>query len=246
MDRASSSEPGVESAPRPNPRPELLSRLAHELRSPISAIVSAADVMAQQRLGALANPQYLAYAENIAASGRHALAVIERVLDDWDRMDATANLDFVELDLNGLVERTVSVLRPLLRERGHQIVTHLQDRLPHVIADATSLRQILLNLLNNAAKYAIEGSDVTVSTTYELAGPVVLMVSDPGPGMSPEAIATALSDRPASPSVQSGGLGLPLVRRLAAANGATFAIDSTTGSATTISISFPNNKVVPV
>lgn len=227
-------------------RPDLISRLAHELRSPISAIVSAAEVMAEQQLGPLTSAQYQAYAENIATSGRHALAVIDRVLEDWQQSDTGTKLDFVELDLNALVERTVSVLRPLMSERRHSIVTRLEDRLPHVIVDATSLRQILLNLINNAGKYAIEGCDITVATRYVLDGPVILEVSDPGPGMSPEAVARALADTSKSTPEREGGLGLPLVRRLAAANGATMAIDSAPGTSTSVTITFVKNKVIPI
>lgn len=226
---------------------DLVARLAHELISPLSAMVAAAEMMAQERLGPIANTQYLGYASDIATSGRHALAVVDRILKDWRQPDAPAAMEFVQLDLNPLVERTASVLRPLMRERDQTIRTDLAPRLPNLIADATSVRQILLNLLNNAAKYANAGSEITISTSYILDGPIVLEVSDNGPGMSGAEISYALGTETDERGAARGtGIGLPLVRELAAANGATMAIASAQGGGTTISLTFQKAKVVPI
>lgn len=229
---------------------ELISRLAHELKNPLSAMVAAAEIMSTQRLGPMENATYLAYAQNIAESGRHALTIIDRTLKNWREPTAADPLEFVQLDLNGIVERTAAVLRPVARDREITIATQLEPRLPHLIADPTSLRQILLNLVINASKYAGAGGEITITTRYVVDGPVILQVNDTGPGMSAAQVAQAREPTTETQSritpAQGTGLGLRLVHRLAAANGAAFDIESAPGLGTSVTLSFAKDKVVPV
>lgn len=248
MDAAGANPSGVQSADAPmapDQQNETMARLAHELRTPLSAMVAAAEIMAGQQLGPIENAQYREYAENIAASGRHALTVVDRILHGWTSPEAAA-LDFVQLDLNRIAERTVTVLQPIARARGQTIVADLEPRLPHLIADATSLRQILLNLLTNAVKYADPASGIRVTTRSVLDGPVLLEVADEGPGMSDDALSAARGTAPPRAAAQGTGLGLPLVRKLAAANGAAFAIERTTQGGTAVTLTFAKDKVIPV
>lgn len=243
--------PSSAASPAPKPQAQdtstrdMMARLAHELRTPLSAMTAAAELMASQRLGPIGDPKYVGYAEDIAASGHHALNVIARVLQDWQQPDTPRAMEFVQLDLNRVVERLASVLRSLARERHQTVATTLEPKLPHVIADATALRQVLLNLLTNAIRYGKAGGVITVSTAFVLDGPVTIRVADDGPGMSESELAAA---RGATSTVapRGTGMGLPLVRQLAAANGAAFAIDSSPGGATVATLTFPKDKVVPV
>ena len=132
----------------------LIEQLAHELRTPLGAMVAAAEVMAEQRLGPIASELYRGYAANIAASGRHALAIVDRMAAEGSASNGQDALDFVELDLNHIADRIAAVLAPLAHKRGQTISLDLASGLPRVIADATSVRQILLNLLSNAVKHA--------------------------------------------------------------------------------------------
>ena len=95
---------------------------------------------------------------------------------------------------------------------------------------------MLLNLLANAIKFARAGDRVTVAVAYDGDGPLTICVADTGPGMTdaPKADSTGL------------GLGLPLTRALAAANGAALAIESAPGRGTRVTISFAKDRVVPV
>lgn len=228
--------------------PAALLRLAHELKTPLSAIVAAAEVMRQEQLGPMQNNRYLDYAAEIASNGRHALTLVDRILQNGGAIVDDPTYEFTQVDLNLLVERTVSVLKPSARQRGQHIVVELESKLPHIVADTTSLRQILLNLLTNAVKYAAPDSEVTVATRSVLDGPVVLEVRDVGPGMSAEVLSTALGREPvpAPPTTKGHGIGLPLVRRLAEDNGAHVSIASNPGSATVITVTFGKDRVVPV
>ncbi len=244
-------EDGREPGPRES---NLIAQIAHELKSPLGAIVAAAEMMAEQRLGPMQNEQYRVYAQNIASSGRHALEVLARALEDWRQLAEPAPLSFVELDLNAIVERTVSALQPLARERGQTIAASLEEGLPHLIADATSLRQILINLVMNGVRHAGDGARISVETSSVLDGPVSLRISDTGPGLDQAQIAKLTGEGPerldSAVALEGlglkGGLGLKIVGRLAAANGASIQADSRRGEGTRITIAFGKDKVVPV
>jgi len=223
---------------------DAIARLAHELRTPLGAMVAAAEIMAGQLLGPLENPQYLEYADNIATSGRHALNLLDRVLSDWKSTEPQG-LEFTQFDLNRLVERTVAVLQPIARGRGQMVETDLEPGLPHIIADTTSVRQILLNLVTNAVKYTSKGGQIRIATVSVLDGPVTLRVMDDGPGMS-KALRVAAKEGRSQSEAEGTGIGLPLVRQLAAANGATLEFDDAPKGGTSVSLTFAKDKVVPV
>lgn len=224
-----------------------LRRLAHELRTPLSAIVAAADVMTTEALGPMQNALYLGYASDIVSSGRHALAVVDRILAGDSDATQHLQLDFTQLDLNRLIDRAASVLRPLSAQNNQTITLNLAKGLPNVIADATSLRQILLNLLTNSIKYGGEGCAIVIATSWTLDGPVDLSIHDTGPGIAPEQLDRALSAKPTSqPTSKGHGLGLPLVRSLADVNGARLVIETGPGKGTTITLTFGKDRVVPV
>lgn len=251
-DRASSDD-----SQHPEPRIDI-AKLAHELRTPLGAIIAASEIMRDERLGAIGNERYRGYASDIHDSARHALAVINSMLGrsaagaatGTGRREAAEPQLFAQLDLNAIVEGTVSGMRPLADKAAVAVSALLRPRLPNVIADPVSVRQILLNLLTNAVKFTAGGGTVTVTTRYALDGPVEIVVADTGAGMSAADIARSLSaDAPPQRAPREGGglgIGLPLVRLLAEANGATIAIDSAPGAGTAVVVAFAKNRVVPV
>lgn len=236
------------------PPSSLKARLAHELRTPASAIAAAAEIMKEERLGPIGTARYQDYASDIHASAQHMLAVIERMLADAradDRgasagaMPGTGGLSFAELDVENVLRSSVSQLAPLAEQARIALALDLPPRLPHLVADATSLRQIVLNLLTNALKFTGPGGRVTVSARYSLDGPLTVAVSDTGHGMAPP----KADEGPAVESAEANrglGLGLPLVRALAAANGAELILDSVPGQGTSAAIVFARDRVVPV
>jgi len=118
-----------------------------------------------------------------------------------------------------------------------------------VVADARSLRQILLNIMSNAVKFTRAGGQVIVSSSLEPSGEVVVRVRDTGIGMSEKDLETALKPfRQVSSSAtdrdQGTGLGLPLTKALVEANRASFAIESTPGQGTLVRITFPTTRVL--
>ena len=236
---------------RPAPAPVVhLSKLAHELKTPLSAIVAAAEIMRDARFGPLGDARYESYAAGIHDSASHALGVINAMLGVSGIMTGRDGLVFAELDLNALVERMSASLRALLEAAGLALDYRLEQGLPHVVADPVTVRQMLLNLVTNAMRATPAGGTIAVSTAYDLAGPVHVTVTDTGSGMSESGIATALdtSSEGGFAATPSGGLGLgyPLILSLARMNGASISMTSAAGEGTSVRITFAPDRVIPV
>jgi two-component system, cell cycle sensor histidine kinase PleC len=224
-----------------------VSKLAHELRTPLSAIAAAAEIMKDGRFGSIENERYRSYTSDIAENAQHALALINRLLGGDVPIGEEHRFGVTELDLNTLAEGSVSAVRPLAEEAGVKLVSEFHRQLPLVKADATTVRQILFNLLSNAIKFTPKGGDVRVVTGLGFDRSVFVAVQDTGVGMSAEVVAALLkAEVPAAPERKEGGghgIGLPLARNLAQSNGARLEIDSSPGEGTAVALIFPRDRV---
>lgn len=237
--------------PRLTPAAQNLAKLAHELRTPLSAIAAAAEIMRDERFGPIGDPRYRDYASGIYDGAHHALGVINAMLGASSASGRNADaIAFAQLDLNVLAGQVAASVRALLEAAGLAIELGLEPRLPNVVADPVTVRQMLLNLVTNAMRATPAGGRIVIATSYDLAGPVHLTVSDTGGGMNEAEIASALDPHRQSDFERrpSGGLGLgyPLILRLADLNGATVAIKSQPGSGTSVTITFAAGRVIPV
>ncbi len=230
--------------------PDALAKLAHELRTPLAAIIALSEIMTEQKLGALPNERYRGYMRDIRDSARHALGLVDGLFARGDLETEHDELFFSEADLNEIARSCVSSLRPLADKAGVTLATALGETMPRVVADVRSLRQILLNLLSNSIKYAGREARITVRTGFELAGRAWIEVQDTGPGIAADVIERVLRPAPASaarpkPRAREG-LGLPLSRRLAEINGARLEIARPEGGGTCVRAVFARDRVVPV
>ena len=228
-----------------------LARLVHELRTPLGAIAMLAEIMRDERLGPLGTQRYRGYAADIHDSAAHANTVLAAFLDPANAArGAGGPMEFAELDLKPIVAGSVSALAPVAERAGVSLIARLPASLPHVIADRRSLRQILNNLVSNALKYTPPGGEVVVSVSYRASGPVVIEVADTGDGMTPAELERATDGAGGAEALRrrsgGSGIGLPLVRAMAAASGATFHIDSALGLGTRATVSFHHDRVVLV
>lgn len=245
----------LDAAPE-EPQAVRIAKLAHELKTPLSAIVAAAEIMRDERFGPMENARYRSYASDIFDSARHALMVIGNMLGDaaagieFDQGSSLPAMVFTEVDVNGVAESCVSSMQPLADAAGLALTAALDDGMPRVVADATAVRQIVLNLLNNAVKFSPRGGEIGLATHYHPGGRVEIVVRDTGRGMTADEIVKASAPQDRGPLLrrEGGGLGigLPLVAALARANGAGIAIASEPNRGTTVTISFAKDRVVPV
>lgn len=220
--------------------PHDIAKLAHELKTPLTAIAAAAEIMRDEQLGSMGNNKYLSYAADIHTSAAHALAVIQNMLavPGSEAGQATNSAAF---DLTELATTTVSSLQPLATQRRLVLTLDAELGLTQIRANATAVRQILLNLLTNALKFTPPGGEVRVVTGYLNDGAVFMVVRDTGDGIDEATLAETFDSSPERIIAREGGgrgIGLRLVRRLAAENGAEFEIESMPGKGTIVMLAF--------
>jgi PAS domain S-box-containing protein len=228
---------------------DFLARVSHEIRTPLNAIIGFSEVMMEERFGAVGNERYREYLKDIHASGGHLLSLINDLLDLSKIEAGKLELTFANVSLNDLTQQCVAIMQPQANRERVIIRTSLPPALPQVVADARSVRQIVLNLLSNSIKFTHAGGQVIVSTALNDNGDVALRVRDTGIGMSEQDLVTALEPfRQLATSVREisagTGLGLPLTKALAEANRASFTIKSVPKEGTLVEIAFPPSRVL--
>ena len=228
---------------------DLLAKISHEIRTPLNAIIGFSEVMMGERFGPIGNERYREYLRDIHASGGHLISLINDLLDLSKIEAGKLELTFAHVSVNDLTQQCVAIMQPQANRERIIIRTSLPPGLPQVLADARSVRQIVLNLLSNSIKFTGAGGQVIVSTTVNDNGGVVLHVRDNGVGMTETELATALEPFRQIATTTLGraggtGLGLPLTKALAEANGASFHIRSAPKEGTLVEVVFPATQVL--
>lgn len=226
---------------------DFLAKVSHEIRTPLNAIIGFAEVMMEERFGPMGNKRYKEYLKDIHTSGAHVLSLVNDLLDLSKIEAGKMELDVERIDANAVIAECVSIMQPQASRSRVVIRLSLWPRLPRILADGRSLRQILLNLLSNAIKFNETGGQVIVSSALTDAGFVVIRVKDTGIGMSESEIETALEPfRQISTSrkVSGTGLGLPVTKALIEANHASFSIKSRKNEGTLVEVAFPPPQVL--
>ena len=132
---------------------DFLAKISHEIRTPLNAIIGFSEVMMEERFGPIGNERYHDYLRDIHASGAHLCRLINDLLDLSKIEAGKLDLDFVSVDVNDVLAQCVALMQPQANRERIIIRTSLAPRLPPVVADERSLRQIVLNLLSNAVKF---------------------------------------------------------------------------------------------
>jgi len=194
---------------------EFLAMLAHELRNPLAAVVSAAAVLRSLDSD---DARLRRQGEVIARQSRHMARLLDDLLDVSRITQGRIELRTQPVDLAAVVEQVVAGSRPLIEERGHEFVVTLPPAPLRLMADPARLEQVLANLLNNAAKYTPAGGRIAVSVRREGAEAVV-RVRDTGAGISPELLPRVFdlftqAERTLARSEGGLGIGLTMVKRL--------------------------------
>jgi PAS domain S-box-containing protein len=205
---------------------EFLSHMSHELRTPMNAILGFAQIIE------MSNPtaQQLKWSGEIRRAGDHLLQMIEDLLDLARIEVGKLSIRLEKLELEPVLAEAVAIVQPLITARGLRLSIEEGLHAGHrVQADRLRLRQVLVNLLSNAAKYNRPHGSITVSRRETTAG-LRLSVTDTGAGMAAEKLARLF--RPFERlgaelgSVEGTGIGLALSKQLADMMGATLGADS--------------------
>jgi PAS domain S-box-containing protein len=194
---------------------EFLAMLGHELRNPLAAIVTAAELM---RLRG-EDPTYLVRSrEVVARQATRMTRLVDDLLEVSRITRGKIELRVSTVRLDTLVDQAVELVRPLIDERGHRFIVDLPAEPVSLAGDPARLVQILTNLLHNAAKYTEPGGTISLSALRE-GKDLLLRIVDDGVGMAPELreqVFEPFVQAPGSLEKAGGGLGigLTLVRNL--------------------------------
>lgn len=228
---------------------DFLARISHEIRTPLNAIIGFSELMVDEKFGPVANDRYRDYLRDINRSGNHVLDLVNDLLDISKIEAGQQEMAYEAVSLNDTLAETVAMMQPQANRERVIIRSSFASRLPEVVADLRSVRQIALNILSNAIRYTQAGGQVIVSTAYDISGDVVMRVRDTGIGMSQSEIEQALKPFKQLNALKRGrgdgtGLGLPLTKAMVEANRARFTINSTPGEGTLVEVAFPSTRVL--
>jgi PAS domain S-box-containing protein len=226
---------------------DFLAKVSHEIRTPMNAIIGFAEVMRDERLGPIGTERYKDYLKDIHTSGEHVISLVNDLLDLSKIEAGRLELSFGSVDLNAIVTSCLGIMQPQANRDRVIMRSQLSSKLPPVVADERSIRQIVLNLLSNASKFTEPGGQVIISTALTEAGEAVIRVRDTGVGMTEQDIQAAMEPfRQLSNARGRGGtgLGLPLTKALVEANRASFLIRSKVREGTLVEVIFPPTRVL--
>ncbi|MCR9221657.1 MAG: ATP-binding protein [Alphaproteobacteria bacterium] len=216
-----------------------LANMSHELRTPLNAIIGFSDLLSE---GATPANKVSEYAGDINGSGRHLLLLINDLLDYTKIEAGQRELAPAPLDARQAIEDLERLVQVQMSERGLSIAYDFPKD-ARVRADPTAFRQVILNLLSNAAKFSYEGQVIRVSAAREN-GRLAISVADRGIGIAPEEIERVMQpfhQETASYTKHVGGtgLGLAIVDSLVRLHGGETRIDSVKNEGATVTVSFP-------
>ena len=192
-----------------------LAMLAHELRNPLAPIRNAIAVM---RLHSFGDPRLEWCRDIVDRQVAHLSRLVDDLLDVSRITSGKIMLDMKTLELAQVIARAVEASTPLIEERGHVFEAVLPRKPVFVTGDVTRLSQVLLNVLNNAAKYTPAGGKITLIAAEEH-GEAVVRVQDTGIGIPPDLLPRIFDifiqgERTLDRTEGGLGLGLALVRKI--------------------------------
>jgi PAS domain S-box-containing protein len=227
---------------------EFLANMSHELRTPLNAIIGFSELMQKHRPGRVGD-EYIEWAADIMASGRHLLDVINEVLE-LARIEAGRHVLVQDrVDLGSALRACLSMVRLQAEAKQLHVECSIVEREVVLRADGRAIRQIVLNLLTNAVKFTPNGGTVAIRGGRVANGDVVLMVTDTGIGIDSTALASlgqpfTQADASISRNYGGTGLGLSISRKLVAMHGGELTLESCPGQGTTVRVIFPAARVL--
>ncbi|HWI27952.1 MAG TPA: ATP-binding protein [Stellaceae bacterium] len=225
---------------------EFLAKMSHELRTPLNAVIGYSEMLLEDAEADGRKEQQIADLRRINSAGKHLLSLVTDVLDLSKIESGKMELVAQPFDLGGFVDDVVATCRPLVMDKGNELVVERRGELGTVTGDQTKLRQAVLNLLSNAAKFTKAGR-VTLIASREAGADgdwICVAVRDTGIGISRENLPKLFQNfnqAEASTSSRYGGtgLGLALSQKLCRMMGGEITVESTPGDGSCFTVRVP-------
>ncbi len=229
---------------------QFLANMSHELRTPLNSIIGFSRVILKGIDGPISELQEQDL-NAIYNSGQHLLRLINDILD-LSKIDAgKMELAFDDVNMVDLLQSVIPTVSGLIKDKPIELIQNISPDIPVIRADSMRIRQVVINLLSNAAKFTEEGSitvDAYVQTNSENKPEVIVKVTDTGSGISLEdqkKLFQPFSQVDASPTRKTGGtgLGLSISRRLIELHGGRIDLYSEAGKGSTFYFTLPLPKI---
>jgi signal transduction histidine kinase/HAMP domain-containing protein len=220
---------------------EFLSRISHDLRTPLNAIIGFTRMVLRKTEGQIPDLQK-ENLQKVLISSEHLLNLINGLLDlakiEAGRMEVFAET----FKLDEVIHMVASTIEPMLKDGRVRLVREIAPDIPPLNTDRQKLKQIVLNLLSNAAKFT-ELGEIKVSAWQEN-GTLKLAVSDTGIGMKKEALSHIFEEFRQAETSTSGkyggtGLGLAIVKKFVNLMGGDISVESEVGKGSKFTITIP-------
>jgi two-component system cell cycle sensor histidine kinase PleC len=226
---------------------EFLANMSHELRTPLNAIIGFSQMICDRTYGPLGDDRYLEWAKYVNASGTHLLQLINDILDLAKIEAGQLTIAPQYVDVGNLLKDCDAMLITRAKTSNIALTFKVMADMPPVFADGLRIKQIVLNLTENAIKFTSKGGSVRVTADSTQDGGTRIQISDTGVGMTKQQMKKALerfsqikTDQLATN--EGVGLGLAICKSLMELHGGTLDIDSVPGEGTTASIVFPPRR----
>ena len=244
VDGLKSAKESAESANRT--KSQFLANMSHELRTPLNAVIGYSEMLLEDAETEGGGEERVADLRRIHTAGRHLLSLVNDVLDlskiEAGRMEvATA-----PIDVCAFLDEVATTVLPLVERNGNTLDTRCAADVGELVGDATKLRQILLNLAGNAAKFTRDGR-ISIAVARERRTPgdwIRIDVADSGIGMDQATLDKLFRPFTQADAATSGkyggtGLGLALSQRLARLMGGNIAATSALGKGSCFTLTLP-------
>jgi signal transduction histidine kinase len=221
---------------------DFMAKMSHELRTPLNVIIGFAELMLDRVPGEV-NEEQRQSLDDILTSGQHLLGLINGILDLSKIEAGKAELKLTDITLADLVESVRSAMMPILARGGQSLDVKLEEGLPLVRADEARLRQVLFNLLSNAANFTPDGGEIRIEAASKDKWCQVIVI-DNGIGIKKEDQKQIFApfyqvDNSIARDRKGTGLGLALVKQIVEQHGGRVWLESEYGKGSRFTFTLP-------
>ncbi|MBK1986631.1 HAMP domain-containing protein [Sphaerospermopsis aphanizomenoides BCCUSP55] len=230
---------------------QFLANVSHELRTPLNAVIGLSQLLKEDAVDIGASPDFITDLETINSAGRHLLELINDILD-VSKIEAGKMTLYPEtFDIITLINNVVHTVKPAMEKNGNTLIVECDQYLGTMYADQTRMRQVLLNLLSNAAKFTTNGR-VTLTVKIDKInirkeaplGLIIFTLTDTGIGMSPSQQQQLFKpfiqgDISTTKKYGGTGLGLAISHHFCQMMGGEIIVNSQLGVGSTFRVSLP-------
>lgn len=223
---------------------EFLANMSHEIRTPLNAIIGMNEMVMREEI----SPQAQKYSQDIYNAGQTLLAIINDILDFSKIESGKMEIVPVTYELSSVLNDVINMVTKKVSDKGLKLVTNVKSDIPYqLFGDEVRIRQIVLNLVNNAVKYTQKGS-VALNVDWEWIDEVKLLlklsVADTGIGIKEDDLKKLFKgfqrvDLATNRNIEGTGLGLAITKRLVEQMDGEITVESVYNQGSTFTVTLP-------